>query len=467
MTIATWSNFSKRRNSTKQPSIAGTSRTVTLKEGTSLENPVFLLGFCDDSINYVQAFGAYYYVTNIIYAANNLMEVHCEKDVLATYKSEIGSYTGLVAYATQGSNLIIDRRIPMKASYTMTTPTDVLFPWALSAQGEYVLTVLTNMGMRSYAVNRPKLIAILADLQQWTDDIFNNIPAPGTTTWEIINYSAQVTMAIGKQLISFKDATQCIRNCIWLPFVHSGTEDEYIYLGEFDTNTKGERVYFEPDTQTVTVAIPWKYSDWRNCSPYTQVYLYIPFVGLLSYDPSNFPGAASFTLTFSVNRASGDGCVEVAVGNEILGTYGMEISAHYPVGAVTVDSVKQVSSIAAGVGAIAGGIAAGNPAIAVGGIGSLIAGSQNFVGNPTTIGGLSGGSGYGLDTHIKCFVVCHDTTMAPGDSAAINGKPLMDTVMLGSLSGYIQCDNASVEISGESVDKDAVNSFLNGGFFYE
>lgn len=467
MTIATWSNFSKRRNSTKQPSIAGTSRTVTLKEGTSLENPVFLLGFCDDSINYVQAFGAYYYVTNIIYAANNLMEVHCEKDVLATYKSEIGSYTGLVAYATQGSNLIIDRRIPMKASYTMTTPTDVLFPWALSAQGEYVLTVLTNMGMRSYAVNRPKLIAILADLQQWTDDIFNNIPAPGTTTWEIINYSAQVTMAIGKQLISFKDATQCIRNCIWLPFVHSGTEDEYIYLGEFDTNTKGERVYFEPDTQTVTVAIPWKYSDWRNCSPYTQVYLYIPFVGLLSYDPSNFPGAAAFTLTFSVNRASGDGCVEVAVGNEILGTYGMEISAHYPVGAVTVDSVKQVSSIAAGVGAIAGGIAAGNPAIAVGGIGSLIAGSQNFVGNPTTIGGLSGGSGYGLDTHIKCFVVCHDTTMDPGDSAAINGKPLMDTVMLGSLSGYIQCDNASVEISGESVDKDAVNSFLNGGFFYE
>ena len=36
-------NFSKRRNSTKTPSGAGTSHTVRLKDNTSLYRPVFEL----------------------------------------------------------------------------------------------------------------------------------------------------------------------------------------------------------------------------------------------------------------------------------------------------------------------------------------------------------------------------------------------------------------------------------------
>ena len=46
MELILYKNFSKRINSTKQPS-GGTSATVKLKAGTSVENPIFLIDGID------------------------------------------------------------------------------------------------------------------------------------------------------------------------------------------------------------------------------------------------------------------------------------------------------------------------------------------------------------------------------------------------------------------------------------
>ena len=71
MTITVWSGFSKRRNSTKQPSATGTIITANLKENCSIESPVFILQGNQFNIDYVQAFGAYFYVSNIISLARD------------------------------------------------------------------------------------------------------------------------------------------------------------------------------------------------------------------------------------------------------------------------------------------------------------------------------------------------------------------------------------------------------------
>ena len=95
MTIKYWTNFSKRKNSTKQPT-GGTSVTCQLKEGTSIEKPVFLLTGDLFTCNYIEAFSHYYFVDDVKSVRNGLTEVSCSMDVLATFKTEIGSYNALI-----------------------------------------------------------------------------------------------------------------------------------------------------------------------------------------------------------------------------------------------------------------------------------------------------------------------------------------------------------------------------------
>lgn len=84
--------ITKRVNSTKFSYDEGTTVTLTnvrLKEPTDLKNPTFLLtrvnGQKDLSkCNYCNALGRFYWITNIIYSTNDLIEVVCTTDILAT-----------------------------------------------------------------------------------------------------------------------------------------------------------------------------------------------------------------------------------------------------------------------------------------------------------------------------------------------------------------------------------------------
>ena len=193
------------------------------------------------------------------------------------------------------------------------------------------------------------------------------------------------------------------------------------------------------------------------------MYLYIPFIGVLTLNPSNFIGTSNIYLQFGLQEATGVMSVKVAADTIDLGTYSADTGMSIPIGALTINPGSVVSSvIAAGAGMVAGG--AGAALGIAGGAFNLL---NNLVPNPSTIGGYSGGSMAALDDTIKLFIVYHDTSEAPGASAAEHGIPLMAKRTIGNLSGYVQCEGASVAISGESTDRDAVNSFLNGGFFYE
>ena len=57
MNIYTWSGFTKRKNSTMHPPLLPLNPVaVTLKEGTSIENPIFLLSGNNFDIDYIKAF---------------------------------------------------------------------------------------------------------------------------------------------------------------------------------------------------------------------------------------------------------------------------------------------------------------------------------------------------------------------------------------------------------------------------
>ena len=65
MTLKTWS-FSKKKNSTAQPSGSSRDYTVYMKENTSIESPVLIIGTgIDAGINYCQFVGNFYFIDDV------------------------------------------------------------------------------------------------------------------------------------------------------------------------------------------------------------------------------------------------------------------------------------------------------------------------------------------------------------------------------------------------------------------
>ena len=87
MQIKIHKNFSKRINSTKRPT-GGTTIDVVLKEECTVENPVFVLNGYDASIDYIEAFGKYYFVDKKNIIDNSRCEYACIEDYLASFVSE-------------------------------------------------------------------------------------------------------------------------------------------------------------------------------------------------------------------------------------------------------------------------------------------------------------------------------------------------------------------------------------------
>lgn len=476
-TIKTWTGFSKRRNSTKQPSATGTVVDVKLKEDTSIESPVFILQGDQFNIDYVQAFGAYYFVSNIISLANGLTELHCEKDVMATYKSEIGSTSAYIMYARGGNNDIIDKRLSMEATPIIKTAY-APFPWTIQPTGgRYLLTVNGLNGVATYNMDEGQL----NDLMQQTavDKYLNTIldaiqPSPSTPptvadVLEGILWVGTWQLKAFKLFMAYRNIPDSIISCIWVPINYTVSNSQQIYLGSFPTGVSADLMSNTNSVPaSINITIPWEFNDWRDCAPYTELYLYIPFVGVLHYDPSSFRGQTYISLQFSLARCNGDCSVEVYSGNVKLGTYAVNLKGNYPLGTMVSNPVQQITSVVGAAGGLAAGVATLNPlGIAGAAAGGAASVGSAFTPTPMTVGGLGGGSGAGLDDQIRVWLVCHDTSEAPGASNATLGKPVMATGTIGSYSGYIQTSGASVSIPGESVDRDAINSFLNGGFFYE
>ena len=107
MPTITIGKTNKRINSTKQDFISGTSKNidVTLKEPCTMQNPVFKIlrsslpsGLTYDFFNYISWGSWYYWIDDMVYINNDMLEVHCHLDPLATYKSSIQDTSAFVSY---------------------------------------------------------------------------------------------------------------------------------------------------------------------------------------------------------------------------------------------------------------------------------------------------------------------------------------------------------------------------------
>ena len=468
MTIKTWSGFSKRKNSTKQPT-GGSTVTATLKEKTSIENPTFILASNDFSIDYVYAFGKYYFVRDITSAANGLIEVSCDVDVMATYKTNIAATSAFVVYTTGGNTNLIDPRLPKEVAITYTENT-VAFPWNVSTTGSARLGVTGINGAAILSFPLGGLWAFLGGLTNFSDNIFNTYTPPsvqGDTIQQIKESMEWLGDMIGnffKQFVSSGSVADNIRSCCWVPFDSEGVSGTPVYLGQFNTGYTNAGYISTPiDVQTVSVSAPWPATmpDWRRAT--LQMYIYLPFVGVIQIPAADIMGQASFSIKIARNRMSGTLAYQVDAGSVRVGTYGAETGCDYPVGVATQNIPGVVNSlISVGAGIASGGVAGA----ALAGHGIVSAG-ENIVPTCTSIGGISSAAGAGLDSTIRVWSIGRNTSETPGASASIHGIPYMKGATISGLSGYIQTQDASVAISGSDMERDAINEIMNTGFYYE
>lgn len=99
----------------KEFSLGGVDIQGTLRDGASLIDPVLIIeangpGFHANGYNYcyVEEFGRYYFITDIVSVNYSLWEIHCHVDVLMSYKDQIKEQMAIVARQESKYNLMLD-----------------------------------------------------------------------------------------------------------------------------------------------------------------------------------------------------------------------------------------------------------------------------------------------------------------------------------------------------------------------
>ena len=530
MASVSFGSFSKRRNSTKQPVSLSDQKTVVLKESCSQDRPIFKCTGNNFNYNYCMWDGKYYFIDEIISLKNNEVEIHCILDPLATYKADIIASTQFVSYSSEHTSIwLADTRIPVLQSTTTSYRTQLT--GILSTIGTFILSVVGESGSVTYCtLNASDIQRLIDQISTWetngiTSALANisfSTPAYERTNYRVVPSGDSLTdcmqvlvdVIIGafeqlghtfsnvmdsyNQIRStieaaaveagfvgnaYANAPQCIRSCIWVPFdfarIPQGpTVSGNIMLGNFDVGFGMATCGITPVTDTVTIDIPWQFSDWRR-SICEDVYLYLPLVGMVQLSGDSLTHRSSLSIDWSVTYTDGVICYKVRSGNEVIGSYGAQCSMNYPIGINQQASAGEVITTAiSGIEKAVGTLidSSINPVSAAAGIAGF-AGELAIAGYETEntkksshiscIGGIGGGAGIGLGRDIVCYTVAHPTVVQPSDMVATMGYPTMKPMSLATLTGYCQCANAHVECAATASELNAIDMYLNTGFYIE
>lgn len=473
--------FSKRINSTKQPTLSGfTSFDCLLKESTSVDNPTFILEASDlEGFNYASWDSRYYFVSSIKSVRNNIWEVSCNLDVLATYKSYILATTAYIIYDSVANTEIPDNRLPMKTSKTVQTSTAAC-PFVPDG-GCFILSLTGSHGTTGvYKVSESQLAALIDDISEIWDNFFNypnapqkpNVPNYGSDFTENISlavrywaddfmwYVEYIKQAIC-QFFGSGNIAENIRECKFIPFnVGTTGGGGTIYLGTFETQQSLGKLNTETVHRSTSVSIPWQASDYRRRSPYTEIYLYLPYIGMVRLSSENLAGQSSISVDYTLALRDGSMICTVSSGGEILGQYSGNVGASVPVGVSNINLPKAAQSVIAGATAVA--------SKNLGGVGmAALNFGESLTPNFSCIGGLDGIAAIGANQNITCYTVFHDTIDAPNSSLQVIGSPSMCPKALSGLTGFCQCMDAHVEAPAMDNELEQIDNFLNSGFFIE
>lgn len=250
-----------------------------------------------------------------------------------------------------------------------------------------------------------------------------------------------------------------IVSCKAIPLSQSGRNQE-IVLGNVATGVNGEKISTNFGSQTVgSVTISEYFKNFLDYSPYTNVIIYLPYIGFRELDTSMVMGK-SLKVTYTTDCITGGCLAQISVGGvrlyEFTGNMGIDIP-------ITASNRAQVEAgyIQAGVGA-AMSLAGGN---VVGATTALINSATaqyhySSTGNPSPMCVAS--------TNRTCYVVIDRPQYQKLNAFNhTRGQKCNLSKTIGNLKGFTICDS-HIDLSGISAtetEKEEIVNILSTGFF--
>lgn len=492
MTVKFWTNFSKKNNSTKVPASGGIeNQNVKLKANCSEHDPILLLDGHDFSYTYafISEWGRYYFVVDVVSVANNLTEYHLTEDVLGTFKAEIGATNAHIVFSTSSYNKqIIDPRIQVMNSRTLYGSADTVHPVVdPNTDGTFLLSVFNTQQYLSdfqvtgcnsgFGVTYQLTRGGMDNLRRWfsdtsvvqaMQDFFNGDPLNGIFSCKWVPYYIGGArklkcsfIHIGNQRnpdsLAFDDGQCYIIDGFPLIYGSASLDVNIHYRGLVD----GTYVYG---------------NDFRAAEPYTCGDLYLPGVGTISLNMKDWIGESKIYVDWEIEVITGNVVYFVRnASDRILHTAGGNLASECPVGRFYSDSRGTASGIQQGISGMAqlvAGAASENPIIAASGGASMLTGIANTVlstyNRQTSVLGSFGGRSVVYEPYIKHTESCVDTQNFDIPAYInIRGLPCDGVRQISTLTGYVQCEGASVDANANAREKQEINTFLNSGFYYE
>ena len=443
--------FSKKLNSTKQPLGSGTTVSAALKDNTSVLNPTFILKTFDTSKNYIVWGNRYYFVDDIVIISNDHAEYVCRTDVLATYKTVIGTSSQYVVRAASAyDGKIVDMIYPAKADvdYQITNLTQISSAMD-TVDGCFILGIknkYSTAGAAFYALTESEFLTFLAYLYSdlWLD-------------------ATDISSALQKMLI---DPFDYIVSCNWFPIKVAdipGTAGSQLWFGYWQaTGCTGKKIANSGRIKSFTHSgtLPdhpqLTRGSYLNSAHYTQLMVDLYAFGRFMLNPDKFLTSRSFSVLISFDLYTGTGTCKVESTEGPVYMASATCCVPVQISQVKNDLIRPlISSASAGVAlatqnyigaaaSIADAVTSGFPQIeSQGAIGSVTA----YAYNPPKIGAF--------------FYKIVDEDLAQ------IGRPLCQVKTISTLSGYIKCEEADLDSAGSATEKEMIISYMNSGFYYE
>lgn len=456
--------LSKRENSTLQPD-EGVPFDIVFKEPVNFLYPVIRLTQAAIGANlapvmynyaYIAKFQRYYFVSNWEYVGG-CWECSLSVDVLASWKSHITGQTVYVERAQSAyDGSIIDMEFPATTEYTKKY-SSIATAWngVAPSGGTYVLGVFNDaqngVGAVTYYACTPAMI------YQFISYIFgNNIFQASNIT--------EISEGLFKGLFN---PAQYIVSCMWFPENLSafGSTTGNIKLGYWDT---GISAYIVTSLATQTFCTGTFPShdqasargSFLNYSPYAYYTLYIPPFGAIPLDSSARAYGNYIRCPIYVDHITGQGTLRVGVSKTQAGEVSIFAGESTAMFGVPIQLAQIMSDYTGSVERMAGGAITGN-------IMSLLSGAVQTAVSAYSpqVQSLGANGSFLMSIMSPGLVATFANITAASDS--ILGRPLMQQRVVGTLSGYIKCRDAHVQIPCTDREKTMIETFMNGGFYFE
>lgn len=250
-----------------------------------------------------------------------------------------------------------------------------------------------------------------------------------------------------------------IISCKSIPLSLNGTTQKII-LGNVDTGVNGDKVSNNFTKQNIgSIPIPEKYHNFLDYAPYTNVIIYLPYVGFKELD-TNLVMGKTLSISYTVDIITGGCLCQITSNNVKLYEFNGNMGIDIP---ITASNRAQVEAgyISSGIG-IASSVASGN---IVGAATSLInsAESQYHYASTSSPNPMCVAS-----TNRTCYVILDRPTYQTLKSFNhTRGKKCYLTKTINTLKGYTICDE-HIDLSGIGAtdsEKEELIKILSSGFF--